>query len=380
MVASLLKIVSTGMQDERLQPPKGQPNLDSFLMVIIKAGRYATNWTRIDFDTKPEFGARSVIRVPSKGEMIGRVYLVTVMPDIRSQQQVAYYTRKPIRLANSNYTSINMYDNNGKYLESVTITYQPTTQSYGLANFAGSQIDDLIVGGVYTLSYTIPQGTFALLVTNKALNTPQFNILNTDTFMIIGGVFADPGFLLSSYNGSQFQTVSPPLNISSGTINGLAYNTKYVSVGTSQASSKQIIIENSTQAITLSGSGYTYKIAYNGSASNDAKYIAVGNWQLGSMRWSTDGLTWSDATYPQGVIEGSGYSVAWIASLNQWIAVGSWGLGGVAGIISRSSDGKVWNAPTFISTAAQVSGPIAQTSIVAFSTSYIEWFTKVTRY
>ena len=113
MVASLLKIVSTGMQDERLQPPKGQPNLDSFLMVIVKAGRYATNWSRIDFDTKPDFGSKAIIRLPTKGEMIGRVYLVTVMPDIRSQQQVAYYTRKPIQLANSNYKSINMYDSNG---------------------------------------------------------------------------------------------------------------------------------------------------------------------------------------------------------------------------------------------------------------------------
>jgi hypothetical protein len=90
MVASLLKIVSTGMQDERLQPPKGQPDLGSFLTVMVKAGRYATNWTRIDFDTKPDFGKSSVIRLPTKGEMIGRIYLVTQMPDIATIQRKAY--------------------------------------------------------------------------------------------------------------------------------------------------------------------------------------------------------------------------------------------------------------------------------------------------
>ena len=95
MVASLLKIISTGMQDERLQPPKGQPNLSAFLKVLIRTGRYATNWTRIDFDTSPDFGKSSIIRLPTKGEMIGRIFLVTNMPDISTIQNTAYYTRKP---------------------------------------------------------------------------------------------------------------------------------------------------------------------------------------------------------------------------------------------------------------------------------------------
>ena len=98
MVASLLKVVSTGIQDERLQPPKGQPDLGSFLTVIVKSGRYATNWTRIDFDTSPDFAKSSVIRLPTKGEMIGRIYLVTQMPDIKTPQLKAYYARKPIKL------------------------------------------------------------------------------------------------------------------------------------------------------------------------------------------------------------------------------------------------------------------------------------------
>ena len=88
MVASLLKIVSTGMQDERLQPPKDQPNLDAFVNVIIKAGRYATQWSRIDFDTLPNFGQSSVIRIPTKGELVGRILLVTEMPDIMTAQKL----------------------------------------------------------------------------------------------------------------------------------------------------------------------------------------------------------------------------------------------------------------------------------------------------
>lgn len=89
MVASLLKIVSTGMQDERLQPPKGQPSIGSLLSVFVKAGRYGTNWARIDFDTKPDFGKIAIARLPVQGELISRVFLVVQMPDIQSPQILA---------------------------------------------------------------------------------------------------------------------------------------------------------------------------------------------------------------------------------------------------------------------------------------------------
>ena len=84
MVASLLKIISTGMQDERLQPE--QPNLDAFVKVLVKAGRYSTQWSRIDFDTLPSFGQSSIIRIPTQGELVGRILLVTQMPDIMTPQ------------------------------------------------------------------------------------------------------------------------------------------------------------------------------------------------------------------------------------------------------------------------------------------------------
>ena len=93
MVASLLKIISTGMQDERLQPPKDQPDLGAFLTVMIKAGRYATNWARIEFDTHPDFGKSSIVRLPTQGELIGRIFLVVQMPDIQTPQLLAQNTK-----------------------------------------------------------------------------------------------------------------------------------------------------------------------------------------------------------------------------------------------------------------------------------------------
>ena len=382
-MASLLKIVSTGMQDERLQPPKGQPNLDSFLMVIIKTGRYATNWSRIDFDTKPDFGSKAIIRLPTKGEMIGRVYLVAVMPDIRSQQQVAYYTRKPIRLANTNYTSVNMYDGNGHYLDSVTIIYQPTSQPYGLANFTGVQLDDLIVGGVYTLTYNVPQGSFALLMTTRALNTPQFNLLNSDTLVITGGQYftnlqtavTPSSFIGSSYNGINFRVSNAPESIISGTIYSLAYNDqKYIAGGTSSLPPTQMIIEsNAKQIITVPGTGTPYKIAYNDAPGyTGAKYVGVGSWTTGTMVWSNDGITWSQPVWPGGESSGIGRSVVWIAATQTWMAIGEW----PTGIISRSVNGIDWNSPEYITSVATISGPIAQTfmdALIGYNGILSQW-------
>jgi hypothetical protein len=87
MVASLLKVISTGIQDERIQPPKGQ--IGALTTVFIRAGRYSTQWSRIDFDTRPDFGSTCVARLPTQGELIGRVFLVCQMPDIKTPQDRA---------------------------------------------------------------------------------------------------------------------------------------------------------------------------------------------------------------------------------------------------------------------------------------------------
>ena len=89
MVASLLKILHSGIQDLRLLPPKGQPAVEYFQKVFIKAGRFTTQWVRLDFDTLPNFGRPATITLPRQGHLISRLYLVTTFPDIVGPQLLA---------------------------------------------------------------------------------------------------------------------------------------------------------------------------------------------------------------------------------------------------------------------------------------------------
>jgi hypothetical protein len=89
MVAALLKIVHTGIQDERLLPMRGQPALSFFKKAFIKAGRFTTSWVRLDFDTVPTLGASATVSLPRQGQLLSRLYLVTTMPDIATAQAAA---------------------------------------------------------------------------------------------------------------------------------------------------------------------------------------------------------------------------------------------------------------------------------------------------
>lgn len=89
MVVSLLQILHTGLQDERLLPAKGKPNVSFFQKVFLKAGRFTTSWVRLDFDTRPNFGTQASITLPRQGHLITRLYLVTTMPDIVGPQLLA---------------------------------------------------------------------------------------------------------------------------------------------------------------------------------------------------------------------------------------------------------------------------------------------------
>lgn len=89
MVAALLRVVYGGLQDSRIIPRKGQPNIAFFKKVFIRAGRFTTQFVRLDFDTRPAFGATSVITLPRKGHLISRLYLVTTLPDISTVQTAA---------------------------------------------------------------------------------------------------------------------------------------------------------------------------------------------------------------------------------------------------------------------------------------------------
>jgi hypothetical protein len=83
MVASLLKVICSGIQDERIHF-KG--TMYPFSKVWIKAGRFTTQWVRIDFDNVPQFGQTGYFTIKRIGHLCTRLYLVAQMPDIYSYQ------------------------------------------------------------------------------------------------------------------------------------------------------------------------------------------------------------------------------------------------------------------------------------------------------
>jgi hypothetical protein len=89
MVAALLRVLHSGIQDSRLLPSKGNPNIELFSKVLIRAGRFTTQWVRIDFDSQPAFGTKSILTIPRKGHLVSRIYLVSTMPDIDTIQRTA---------------------------------------------------------------------------------------------------------------------------------------------------------------------------------------------------------------------------------------------------------------------------------------------------
>lgn len=90
MVASLLKVLTTGIQDERLW---SNTVLRPFQKVWIRAGRFTTRWERLEFDSVPAFGQTSQFRLLRKGHLVTRLYLVATMPDL-------YLTQRRARVAN----------------------------------------------------------------------------------------------------------------------------------------------------------------------------------------------------------------------------------------------------------------------------------------
>jgi hypothetical protein len=87
--AGLLKLLNSGLQDERLLPPQGQPRLDLFQTVFQKAGRFTTELYRVDFDNRPSFGTTARATLPRRGHLITRAFLVATLPDILTPQQQA---------------------------------------------------------------------------------------------------------------------------------------------------------------------------------------------------------------------------------------------------------------------------------------------------
>lgn len=87
--ATLLSIVCGGLQDARIFSPRGQPDMKNYVKVLKKTTRWASQWIRVDFDGQTQFGQRSTVTIPRKGELLSQVTLVATMPDIYTPQKQA---------------------------------------------------------------------------------------------------------------------------------------------------------------------------------------------------------------------------------------------------------------------------------------------------
>lgn len=81
--------ISSGLQDTRLQPAKGNPTVAQFVKVLRRTTRWASQWRRVDFDGEANFGKKVSLTVPRLGDLLNGVTLVVTMPDIYTSQQAA---------------------------------------------------------------------------------------------------------------------------------------------------------------------------------------------------------------------------------------------------------------------------------------------------
>jgi len=358
MVASLLKVISKGMQNERLQPPDDQPDLGAFQTVFLKTGRYATQWARLEFDTMPDFNKSGIVRLVTQGELIGRILLVTQMPDILTQQRKAYYTRKPISLFSGNYTSVNLYEGTD-YLTTVNFVYRG-------GPFTGVQFDDLIPGGTYSLriskSVSTPSVSFLAVLTERPLSTAGFSLL-TNTTLLVTGLTITTGRQLYAYslNGTTWTPVNAPEGVNQGTINGIAFNGSYYISAGSCSGGPGLIAEDSTSIIAQPGNinptlpGAISAFATNGRVIVAGGYLAPSTAGLNTfISLSSDGgLTWSPGYFSAGVnTDNFVASLAWSAGLNRFLAGGTFynessdvSLGLFS--LSAPNDPTTWSSPSF---------------------------------
>jgi hypothetical protein len=92
MVASLLAVLASGIQDDRIAFRR---TLYPFHKTWVKAGRFTTRWERLDFENTPSFGQTGFVRLLRKGHLITRLFLVSTMPDIHTVQARAKAVASP---------------------------------------------------------------------------------------------------------------------------------------------------------------------------------------------------------------------------------------------------------------------------------------------
>ena len=88
MVVSLLKLLTNGIQDERIYD-KGGNIFFPFLKTWTRTARFTTRWERIDFADPVEFGSSGHAYLPTKGHLCTRLFLMVTMPDIFKSQDDA---------------------------------------------------------------------------------------------------------------------------------------------------------------------------------------------------------------------------------------------------------------------------------------------------
>ena len=87
--AGLLKVLYSGLQDERLLPEAGVLKIQDFQKVFVKGGRFTTEWYSVEFDNAPAFGQTAKCTIPRRGHLVTRAFLMVTLPDIRTAQDAA---------------------------------------------------------------------------------------------------------------------------------------------------------------------------------------------------------------------------------------------------------------------------------------------------
>ena len=87
--AGLLKLLHSGIQDDRLIAAKGSLKMDDFQRVYVKAGRFTTEWYSVEFANTPAFGTTARCTIPRRGHLITRAFLMVTLPDIGARQLAA---------------------------------------------------------------------------------------------------------------------------------------------------------------------------------------------------------------------------------------------------------------------------------------------------
>lgn len=99
MIGSLLRPLTDGLQDERIQydTAADRCKITPFLKVFMKAGRLTSQWVRLDFNQVADFGKQATVDLIRKGHFITRLFLVTTLPDISTVQAAAAATGAHIK-------------------------------------------------------------------------------------------------------------------------------------------------------------------------------------------------------------------------------------------------------------------------------------------